>query len=279
MSRGRTILAATIVLALTIPAAAQDLPAELQATFDEGVRALRAGKLDEAESAFLAVIAKGGKVAYVHNNMGIVYQERGEHAKAVAELREAIRLDPGYTAPRILLGASLLALGRVSEARTELERALKLAPREPLARLQLAKICERTSDWAGAVEQYRVLRELKPDEPEYVYGLGQAYLRLSEWSLKQLSTLDAGQARFQQAMGHNYRVQGKADLALQAFERAAQADPTLPEVHLAMAQIHIEQKRWADARREIERELRLVPESAGARALHERLQALEAGPP
>jgi tetratricopeptide (TPR) repeat protein len=273
------MLAATIVLALTIPAAAQELPAELQAPFDEGVRALRAGKLDEAESAFRAVLAKGGAVAYVHNNLGIVHQERGQHEKAIAELREAIRLDAGYTAPRILLGASLLALGRVSEARTQLERAVKLAPREPLARLQLAKICERAFDWAGAVEQYRALRELKPEEPEYVYGLGNAYLRLSEWSLKQLQTLDAGQARFQQAMGHNYRVQGQADLALQAFERAALADPTLPEVHLAMAQIHMEQKRWAEAWREIERELLLVPESAGARALRERLQALEAGPP
>jgi len=279
MDGGRTILAAAIVLALGRGAPAQELPAGLQASFDEGVRALKAGRLDEAESAFRAVLAQGGATAYVHNNLGIVYQERGQHSQAVTQLLEAIRLDPAYTAPRILLGASLLALGRVGEARAQLERAVQLAPREPLARVQLAKVCERAGDRVGAVEQYRALREMKPEEPEYAYQLGNAYLRLSEWCLKELRTLDTGQARLQQALGHNYRAQGRPDLALQAFARAAQADPTLPEVHLAMAQIHMEQKRWAEARREIERELALVPESAGARALGERLEALQGSSP
>jgi tetratricopeptide (TPR) repeat protein len=279
MRTGRTLPATALLLALGVAPPAQELPAALQAPFEEGVRALKAGKLDEAEQAFRAVLAKGGDAAYVHNNLGIVHQERRQHEMAVAQFREAIRLDPAYAAPRILLGASLLALGRVSEARTALERAVKLAPREPLARLQLARVLERAGDWAGAVEQYRALKEMKPDEPEYAYALGSAYLHLSEWSLKQLATVDGGQARLQQALGHNYRVQGRADFALRAFARAAQADPTLPEVHLAMAQVYMEQKRWAEARREIERELAIVPESAGARALLERLSALEAGAP
>ncbi len=279
MRAGRTLLATAVVLALGSAMPAQDLPAALQAPFEEGVRALKAGKLDEAEKAFRAVLAKGGATAYVRNNLGIVLQERGQHEKAVAEFREAVRLDPAYAAPRILLGASLVALGRVGEARTQLERAVKLAPREPLARLQLAKVLERAGDWTGAVEQYRTLKEMKPDEPEYVYALGHAYLRLSEWSLKELGTLDGGEARLQQAIGHNYRVQGRPDLALQAFERAARADPTLPEVHLAMAKVLMDDRRWAEARREIERELTIVPESAGARALLAQLSALEAGAP
>jgi len=279
MPAGRTLLATAIVLALGAASSARDLPPELQAPFEEGVQALRAGKLDEEEKAFRAVRAKGGATAYIHNNLGIVLQERGQHEKAVEEFREATRLDARYPAPQILLGSSLLALGRVGEARTELERAVKLAPKEALARLQLAKVEERAGDWADAVEQFRALTEMKPDEPEYVYALGNAYLRLSEWSLKQLATVDGGEARLQQALGHNYRVQGRADFALRAFERAAQADPTLPEVHLAMAQVYMEQKRWAEARQEIERELAIVPESAGARALLERLSALEAGAP
>jgi tetratricopeptide (TPR) repeat protein len=279
MRVGRSILAVAIVLGTGMPALAQALPAALQASFDDGVRALKAGKLDEAESTFRAVLAKGGAVAYVHNNLGIVHQERGQHEQAVAQFREAIRLAPAYAAPRILLGASLLALGRVSEARSQLEKAVKLAPGEPLARLQLASVEERTGDWVGVVEQYRTLREMKPDEAEYVYGLGNAYLRLSGWCLKELDALDGGQARLLQAMGHNYRVQGRPDLALKAFERAAQADPNLPEVHLAMAQVNMEQKRWAEARQEVERELAIVPESAGARALLERLSALDAGAP
>jgi len=87
-----------------------------------------------------------------------------------------------------------------------------------------------------------------------------------------------GSARLQQALGHNYRVQGKPELAEAAFRRAADADPALPEIHLALAQLYAEQKRWADARREAEAELALVPESAGARALLQRLPPADAAP-
>ncbi|HXY40064.1 MAG TPA: tetratricopeptide repeat protein [Vicinamibacteria bacterium] len=272
---------ASAAAAQTAPAPPpRELPPSLQERFDEGVVALKAGRLDEAEAAFQAVVAGGGGVSsYVHNNLGIVAQERGDHAQAVLRFRQAVRLDPAYVAPRILLGASLLALGRVDEARGTLERAVKLAPKEPLARLQLARVEERAGRWPAAVAQYRALRQLKPEDPEAVYALGSAYLHLSEWSLGELRDLPGGKARLYQAQGHNLRVQGRPDLALTAFEHAAQADPTLPEVHLAMAQLHLEQRRFAEARREIERELLVVPESAGARALAAQLRTAEGGTP
>ncbi len=275
----RITVVAALLLAPAWALLAQELPAELQAPFEEGVQALKAGKLDEAEAAFLRVLEQGGRLAYVHNNLGLVYQQRGQHRQAVTAFREAVRLDPGYGAPRVGLGASLLALDEVGEARAQLETAVKLLPREPLARLQLAQACERAGNWTGAVEQYRALRELAPREPEYAYQLGKAYLGLSEWCWRELRKLDPGSARLQQALGHNYRVQGRMNLAVGAFERAAQADPTLAEVHLALAQIYLEQKRWAEARQEIERELALVPESAGALALKQRLDAEEAKTP
>ena len=268
------------MLAVVVAPPAPELPAALQATFEQGVLALKAEKLAEAEAAFRRVLAEpGGQVAFVHNNLGIVYQRRGEHAKAAEQFRAAIRQDPGYVAPRILLGATLMATGHAAEATTPLQQAVKLAPKEPLARQQLAQAYERTSNYAGAVEQYRALRELLPQDPEYTYKLGKAYQALSEWSLKQIREIDPRSARLYQALGHNYRVQGKSELALRAFERAIQADPNLPEVHLALAQIHLEEKRWAEARQEIERELQLMPESAGARALQQRLRALEAQSP
>lgn len=271
-----------VVFSLLLPgtsALAQELPLGLRTSFGEGVEALKAGNLDAAEAAFRTVVEGGGEIASVHHNLGIVYQRRGQHGRAVAEFARAVSLDPEYPAPRILSGASLLALGRVAEARSQLESAIEMAPGEPLAHLQLARLHEHTADWTGAVEEYRALKKLDPDEPEHMYRLGRAYLRLSEWCLSELHALDSGEARFQQTLGHHYHVQGRPDLALRAFERAAEADPTLPEVHLAIAQIHMEQKRWAEARRAIERELVLVPESAGARAFARQLLALEAASP
>jgi len=252
---------------------------ELRETFDSGVASLKAGKLDEAEAAFRRVIDGGAGAAYVHNNLGIVYQQRGQHAKAAAEFQEAIRLDGAYPAPRILLGTSLLALGRTAEAQAELRKAVEIAPREPLARLELARAHQSAGDWNGAVEDYRALARIDPANPDFRYGLGTSYLRLSEQCLQELQQVAPESARVHQAQGHALRVQGRPDRTLAAFARAAEADPSLPEIHLAMAQIHLEQGRYADARREAGRELEVVPESAGARALLAQLAQIEAGKP
>ncbi len=273
--RGLRSLALATLLLPGPAVLSQDLPEALQARFALGVKAMREGKLDAAEAAFREVLAQGGGAAFVHNNLGLVYQQRGQHAKAAPEFEAAIRKDPAYAAPRMLLGTSLLALGRLAEARASLEAAVKMAPKEPLARLQLARTYEAEKRFADAVDQYRALRELQPKEPEYAYALGKAYLRVSEASVRELRRLDPGSARLQQALGHNYRLQGKPDLALRAFERAALADPALPEIHLALAQVHLGEGRYADARREVEQELALVPESAGARALLEQIRAAE----
>ena len=194
-------------------------------------------------------------------------------------IREAIRRDSTYTAPRVALGASLLALGKVKEATAELEKAVELSPKDLLPRRELARAYERAGDWPGAVEQYRALRELTPEEPEAVYQLGKAYLRLSEWCLKALKDAEPPPARFYQAQGHTYRLQGQTDLAVRAFQKAAETDPSLPEIHLTLAQLYIEQKRWAEARQEVDRELSIVPDSLGARLLRQQLQALEAKSP
>src|SRR5207245_2009138 len=114
------VFALALLAALGRPSSAQPAPA-LEAIFEQGVQALKAGRLDEAEAAFRRVLHQGGNRAYVHNNLGIVYQQQGKEQEALTEFREALRLDPGYAAPRVGLGASLLALGRVTEATAALE--------------------------------------------------------------------------------------------------------------------------------------------------------------
>ena len=250
---------------------AQDMPARLEQLFRQGVEALKAGQLEKAEQSFLAVLSQGGKAAYVYNNLGIVYQERGEHLKAVPQFREAIRLDPAYGAPRALIGASLLAVGQVPEAARELERAVKMMPAEPLVRLQLARAYERGGNVPAMVDQYRALSEHSPSEPEYAYQLGRAYRKLSEWSYRRIMRRNPRSARIYQTVGQHYVLQGKVDLALRAFQQAAQADPSLPEIHLALAQIYFESGKQAEALREAEQELAIVPESRAAQSLRLKL--------
>jgi len=266
------------VSATASSAAQRELPEALRNVFEAGVTAERLGHLDEAEKDFQQVLRQGGDIAFVHHNLGTVYQQRGDHARAIAQFREAIRLQPEYCAPRILLGASLLATNKVREAIQELEQAVKLEPKQPLARVELAKAYERANNLAGVVDQYQALRQLAPLDPEYMYQMGQAYLKLSQWCLVEIRRLDPQSARIDESLAEAYRAQGRTDEAIRSFQRAAQSDPKLPGIHLALAQIYVEQGRTEQARREIEQELAIVPDSLAARALQGKIVSGEPQP-
>jgi tetratricopeptide (TPR) repeat protein len=153
-----------------------------------------------------------------------------------------------------------------------LERAVKRSPNEPSARIRLARAYQRADNWLGVVEQYQALREQFPQEPDYAYQLGRAYTQLSEWSLARLIAVNKDSARLHQILGQQYYAQGKFALALAEYQRAAQVDARLPEIHLGMAVIFYEQQRYDEALREVELELKLVPESQKAREVKAQIE-------
>lgn len=263
-----------MLLALTVTVAGQqDLAPALAGRFSEGVAAVQAGALDDAERAFRDVLKNGGDRAFVHHNLGVVLQQRGRHQGALTEFRAAARLDPSFGPARLLAGASLLAIGRAREAAIELEHAVRLMPDEPAAHLQLADSYERTGNIGGVVDEYRRLVQLVPANDEYVYRLGKAYLRLAQWSYERIRALNPRSARLAQALGQQYLEQGRPDLALHAFEEAARMGPRLAEIHLALARIHLDGGRLDDAAAEVARELTTAPDSAAARALQADIDA------
>jgi tetratricopeptide (TPR) repeat protein len=246
---------------------------EFESLVTPGVEALKSGDLDKAEEIFSSALREGIKHPLVYHNLGVIAQQRGKHVEAVARFREALALQPDFGPSHLLLGSSLLALKRNAEALGELRRAVTLMPKEPLARLQLAKAYEASDNWIAAVQQLQKLVELDPQEPEYSYQLGRAWTKLSGWAYQQISQANPRSARLQQALGQEYAVQGKYDQALAAFQKAAQFDPKLPEIHLAIALLCLELKKLDAAQAAIEFELSLVPESKAALEAKAKIEA------
>ena len=188
----------------------------------------------------------------------------------------ALALQPNYGPSRLLLGSSLLALGKNAEAVRELKHAVALMPDQPQAHLQLAKAYEAADNWIPAVQELQKLVQLAPQEPEYSYQLGKVSTKLSGWTYHEISRLNPDSARLQQALGQEYVVQEKYDLAIAAYQRAARSDPKLPEIHLALALIYLELKRFDEASAEINLELKLVPESKAAAETKAKIAAAKA---
>jgi tetratricopeptide (TPR) repeat protein len=251
----------------------ENLPHSFETKIAVGVQALKSGDLDSAQEVFSDALRQGIKHPLIYHNLGVIAQLRGNHEEAITRFRQALALQPDYGPSRLLLGSSLLALRKNAEALRELKRAVVLMPEQEQAHLQLAKAYEATDDWMAAVQQFQELIKLAPQEPEYSYQMGTAWAKLSAWSYGQINRINPHSARSQQALGQEYVLQEKYDLALAAFQQAARSDPKMPELHLATALILLELKKFDQALAEIELESKLVPESKAAADAKAKIQA------
>src|SRR6267142_6663396 len=253
--------------------AQENLPPSLKTKIAAGVQALKSGDLNSAEQVFSDALRHGVNHPLVYHNLGVIAQLRGKHPEAVTRFRQALALQPNFGPSRLLLGSSLLALRKNAQAEQELKRAVALMPEEPQTHLQLARAHKASNNWIAAVQDYQKLVQLAPQEPEYSYQLATAWAKLSGWSYGQLTGINPDSARVHQALGQEYVIQEKYDLAIAAYRQAARSDPKLPEIHLAMALIWLEMKKLDDALGEVQLELKLVPESKAALDAKSRIEA------
>ena len=84
------------------------------------------GRID----ALLRMLDRGQDSALLRFSLGNEYRAGDEHGEAIVHLREAVRLDPGYSAAWKLLGRSLESAGREDEARAAWRSGIEAAERK-----------------------------------------------------------------------------------------------------------------------------------------------------
>src|SRR5438105_8553529 len=171
------ILLLLLFSAPTLSCAQENPLPSLETQVAPGIEALKSGDLDTAEKIFSSTIRHGAKHPLVYHNLGVIAQMRNRHLEAVQRFREALALQPAYGPSRLLLGSSLLVLGRKAEAVRELQRAVRLMPQQPQAHLQLANAYEASENWIAAAQQLQKLVKLAPQEPAYAYQVAKGWMK------------------------------------------------------------------------------------------------------
>jgi len=96
--------------------------------------------------------------------LAIEASEWGEHARAIALLREVLWLDPDWLKPRVNLGVELSSMGRVEEAREQYLHVLERDPEHASARRNLANVLARMGRRDEAIIAYRESLAIDPDD-------------------------------------------------------------------------------------------------------------------
>jgi predicted TPR repeat methyltransferase len=120
--------------------------------------------------------------------------------------------------------------GRIAEAKSAYERALRKYPKSTEARFQLAVLLHDEDDLAGAVIQLQELVRLLPEVAEVQFNLGTMLMRLgrkeeARESFRRAVELQPGMAEAHNNLGLVQRDLGALERAVTCFETALELQP------------------------------------------------------
>ena len=115
----------------------------------------RGGKLPAARADYLEVLRADPESPQAHLGLARILAAQGDAAGAHAEALRSLEALPGQTSALGLLGATAAELGRRDEAVDYLARAAAASPRDPAARVALARARLAAGDAAGSVPEWR----------------------------------------------------------------------------------------------------------------------------
>jgi len=200
-------------------------------TLERGLACHQAGRFEEAEAAYQAVLSEEPAHAEALHLLGLVASHQGRHELAEERIREAIALNPLAPFYHNNLGNVLQALGRFKEAVICYHDALRLAPDYVEAHSNLGSALGALGRHLEATAACQEAVRLKPDHAEAYMNLGNALAKL-----------------------------GRNEEAEAAYRQAVRLRPRYPEAHSNLGNAVLEQGRFEEAQHCYEEALRQAPE-------------------
>ena len=135
-----------------------------QRAFDDASRALRSGRVDEAERAYRAIAQANPELGGPHANLSVIYRQAGKVDDAVREAETAVKLSPRQPIYLNQLGIAYRQQGQFAKARDAYQRALAQDPGYAAAMLNLGILYDLyLGDTQRALEQYARYLSLLPN--------------------------------------------------------------------------------------------------------------------
>jgi tetratricopeptide (TPR) repeat protein len=120
--------------------------------------------------------------ARTHYAMAVVETAQQRYPEAENSLREAIRLKPDWSQPRVLLSRVLLTLGHAEQAEQQLGAAVERYPDDKALRTSYARLLVSNEQYPQALAQFRTLVDRSPKDDELRYGYAMLATQQHQWA-------------------------------------------------------------------------------------------------
>ena len=197
------------------------------------------------------------------------WRRSGVYAGEEALWRDNVAKSPGAWQAHTSLGIALLQIGKIQEAITHFEQALRIKPDYAEAHYNLGFALAQLGRTQEAIAQYQQVLRIKPDFAMAHYNFGVA--------LEQAGKIEEAIAHYEQALriNPNYAVAhnslgtalgqtGKIEEAITHFEQALRIKPDYDDAHNNLGLILKNQGKVPEAIAHYEQALRINPDNAEA---------------
>ncbi len=178
--------------------------------------------------------------AGAHNNLGVLYFNKGMVENAVAQFQRALEIDPRMQVAQRNLEIAYFGSGYYHRLIAELTERLRARPDDEDARRRLARAYLHTGEHAHAVRELYHLLTRAPDEIETLVDLGRVekaagrYDEAREWYSRALE-LDPDSAVLHFQLGDLHYSLGMNEEARTALKRAVDLRPDFADAHHLLA--------------------------------------------
>ena len=212
-------------------------PSDAGAHNNLGVLYYNKGLLGEAVAAFSRALELDGKMQVAQRNLEIAYFNTGYYDRRVSELRDRLRLQADDRDARWELGRTYALLGQVDNAVAEFSELLRFYPDDVGAIMQLGLAEKGSGDLEDA----------------------------QRWFARALA-LDPASAIIQFYLGEVLYNRGLNDEALNALKRSIELAPDNPDAHYLLGFVLGDMGRHDDAQKATKRAIQLNPALSRAHA-------------
>jgi cytochrome c-type biogenesis protein CcmH/NrfG len=176
---------------------------------------------DLADKALLTMALTDPDGALMHEMMGRELARHGDEAQAIANYREALKLNPHLPGAHFELGELLYNSSNTefqAQAEPEFRAALLDNPSDEKTHLVLGAVAAKQGDTKTAYNEYSRALELQPNDPDALVEQGKVLMTMNE-----------------------------NDKAQEMFARAVQADPSNIVARYRLSTLYRRQGKTADA--------------------------------
>lgn len=207
-----------------------------------------------ADETMLSIAMVAPDSARMHQLMAHEAARQGNTQEAIAQYRDALKIDPHTPGLHFELAEALSGSSQPSD-REEVEREYKAAlaadPFDEKSECRLAEIAAHQSDMKGALAHYSRALELQPNDADANLGLAKIYLAMNQPDkarplLEHAAQLEPFNAVIHYHLSALYRKAGRTEDAhreMAEFRRLRGMKARLTQVYQAMRLQPVEQER------------------------------------